>query len=1217
MLRGFGSWLRSKPGRISVAAVVLLMTAAVAFVVTRGGSNQPNPAQVSPNPAQVSGVSQGHLQAGAFTPVPGSYDPGLLAVFPAQPFQAAFGVRPPSAPSRAGYQLVAAIGATGLLRVTTADGAVVALNLLPVPDGFTLASTTTGFQSTAVALIALTPGLLSDQPYADMLVDREISVLPETGTVIDALVQAAKAEGVTYLAHPPAAVLAAVSTAVHALLTHLTSDAAAIKANPQTVLQPAIPAPSVSTAAWERVVSLGLGGVYDAASNPLPPSCDGPSFSSVGGLEGDDICLAGIADTVSGVTESLAVRAVNRAPRWALLYPTTGGGAFPLGIIEPKAWSIPGVADLLSAIADAVANSSDVNAAKQAAGWLSGVAGATYHPYLGGDDFPTQLGIQIRRFAHNTVSAFSFTPDASRSVLTTTFGLPRSDDPGAPNPGSRAITPALMTIVTQIFRPVALIFLDVKSVASSLSGPPVGSPAPSASPTPAPTVRPTATAHPPTATAHSTPTPSSTLVKLGVQCPAAYQVGYTSKHELLECSLATGTRTWQYPQLDQTCPTQGLTATTATRAPLSCQPNLINGPLVWQKAGAASGTQSSTLTNPANPSASPSADGSPAASPNAPPSGSDPGASTSHDCLDAYLRLGLALTDPLTTLLSQLTGKQTGDVVSTLGTVATATFTDLDTISCVFSSTLFNAATEGALGDAAQKAAETLIAHGITTLQQALGLFKSGQSVSGLAASEIQRLEQSIVGSIAQTVIGNIVKRIAALAIPGGDLLVAVQIAQQASDITGLVLGLADLASTALSFGAGSTYTVDGTDAIAAELVDYPRSISPDTAGVSYTPEYYGNADTVTMAVGGTSLPGFWVSGQGHADVFAADSHAAYTISAASEQAGSLTVSRTASSVGTSWSTKVNDVVGGAVHLVIDDKTGNFATYRTQTGQGATDIKVFSVATGTELADVDGQIKAANLSAFRGEFWQVAGLGNMLISGLNGPSGPSVWALDFSTGAGRPLPGPSGAPQAGWKHLGTAFWGFDDAKVYPESGSGLKPVYALSATPAARPTGVSDLQCGNTLTYATDDGFVVRDDTFGHNVWKSHVDPSQGWGQGNRALFTAELAAPGCDTIAADDHGVVTRFDANGGSRWTSRYGYADTSSGTDAPYPISGLAVDSGLALVVSNYDPHLVGFRLANGDRVFSYPLDTETVFLDRLSNGFVLAIGTTGHLSVLALG
>ena len=52
-----------------------------------------------------------------------------------------------------------------------------------------------------------------------------------------------------------------------------------------------------------------------------------------------------------------------------------------------------------------------------------------------------------------------------------------------------------------------------------------------------------------------------------------------------------------------------------------------------------------------------------------------------------------------------------------------------------------------------------------------------------------------------------IAEKIAMVIVPGGDLLAAVKIAENAPTITGLVIGFADLVNTFINFGNGTLLT--------------------------------------------------------------------------------------------------------------------------------------------------------------------------------------------------------------------------------------------------------------------------------------------------------------------------------------------------------------------------------------------------------------------------
>ena len=469
-------WPRSAGGRVGVMLSVCVVVAAlIVVVVRRGGSTSGS------GTAGSRGTGGGTLRAGAFVRVPGAYDSALRAAFTGDSFRAAFGVRAPSALSTRGYVLPATRGATGLLQVRTTHGDVIALNLIPVPVGFTIQSSTTGFRSTAVALVAMSPGLVTADPYADLLLEREIGQLPETDVLSSDLLNAAHHTGALYLARPDATTTIAIASAVKALEARLASDATMVRADPSLITTtPSGPrtgptsSPPLTTPTNPQPAPSWNAGSYQRTATAHPPSCDGTGLTSQGGLEGDDVCVTALDDTSPPdvADEEVSVRAVNRSPRWDLMYRPNSHDLWPSGVITPKTWSVPGLSDLLGAVAEATANSSATNGWKSTAAWLDNIGGTTYDPYYGADDFIAALQLSVRKFAADSVSDLTLTPDASRQFDTLTVLRPRwADDPGVPpeTSGWQAALPSLLTFFDGVIKPVVLVVMDIKAAADNAS----------------------------------------------------------------------------------------------------------------------------------------------------------------------------------------------------------------------------------------------------------------------------------------------------------------------------------------------------------------------------------------------------------------------------------------------------------------------------------------------------------------------------------------------------------------------------------------------------------------------------------------------------------------------------------------------------------------------------------------------------------------------------
>lgn len=1117
-------WPRNARGRIAILVVVVVVAAVLVDVFGASSSTTSGSGTIRP-------AAGGN--SNAFTQVPGRYDAALRRAFRGQKFRVTFGDRASSAPSTQTYRTLGTRDATGLLRATAANGDVVALNVIPAPSGFTIKDSDTGFRSTAVALIAMSPGLLTADPYADMMLLREISQLYDIDVLVEQLQHAARVDGTGYLKHPQPGIESTIASAVTDLESGMPNDATTIRGDasivttppPSTVPQPSsggtLPGSPQPSSSWAAP------NFRSSAPSNHPSSCDGAGLAPLGGFEGDDICLTALDDQTPPdvTTEQVSVRAVNLAPRWAILSRPNENDILPSGIITPKTWSVPGLSDLLSAVADAVANSSDANAYKGAAAWLDNIIGVSYHPYYGADDFLTALQLSIRRFAAPSVSNLTLTPDASRQIETLTLGQPWADDPGLPptSSGWRTILPSLLTVYDGVIKPIVLVVMDIKSASEDAKQ-------------------------------------AAATSEENQQTQAAIKSGVTKRPGTF-CAASD----------------EGRPALSAKRQLLTCHKDEA-GTLRWLRPRDSGATGDAESAN-------------------------------NDDCMQNYIQLAADLAPKLSDMADAIGGTGNSDLLSSLEGVLGAVVDHTDALGCLMTQALFGAAKDGTLGAAARDAASELASNNVDTIDALVTLVQHNEGLGNLTSQALGGLLNSIVSSVTETVVKKVTEKIALAIVPGGDLLAAVNLAQKAGDITGLVLGLADLINAELNYSNGSVYTFASPDAIRTAAAQYPTEVGPDSGiAVPYTPTYWGDA----LWVVDDGKTGFWVAGTGQFDVFHADGTPDYTIRASDANGKLVLVKNTPSSATPAWTTSTAQSSFGDIGIVPDPKTGNIMTYATALFSVA-DMKIFDGRRGSLITDVDAQFQNAGYNGASG--WVVFDNGEFLATGLTGSGGTGSWLTSFTGGAGSAEPA-SGSPQAEWSDGGTGYVVFADQTEWRDSGATLTQVAKLSATPAQDPNGIGVPTCGAAISYVTDDGFVARDEQNGSRAWEIHVDPSQGTGPGNRALVSV-VDPKSCDVIAADDHGVITRYSGTNDpphTVWTTRYGYLVPGGGTDSPYPVSDLQLTSTAVLAVSNYDPHLAAFSLTNGSRLYSYPLGSETIALPRLNNGDLLAIGKDGDLTLL---
>jgi len=153
---------------------------------------------------------------------------------------------------------------------------------------------------------------------------------------------------------------------------------------------------------------------------------------------------------------------VNRSPRWVFAYAGNGPGLVPAAMVRPKEWVVPGLLDVVDALATALGNSREAAAVKRRLARLADGLGIEYDPHLGADDLLKALQLQLQRFGHDRVADVSMAVPTDRSVSTATFGAPRAAV-SSELATRRRVAPAVLTMLTVVVVPLVQIVLDVRS----------------------------------------------------------------------------------------------------------------------------------------------------------------------------------------------------------------------------------------------------------------------------------------------------------------------------------------------------------------------------------------------------------------------------------------------------------------------------------------------------------------------------------------------------------------------------------------------------------------------------------------------------------------------------------------------------------------------------------------------------------------------------------
>lgn len=1076
MLQVLTRWLRSRNGALLVFAVA---TAFLSYAVVLQALGR------------LDGSTSDAFQANQVR-IPGRYSGPLLAAVGKDGLRTGFGMRERTDVGRSPFLVGGTPGSTGLLHSFDSQGQVVALAFLPKPEGFEVRRVSMGFDTTAVALVALNPGVPTAQPLMDLVLADVIGGMPTVRVLSDRLRDDANREGSDYLEHPSRATLEALDEALQALPTALAQRSRQVDPGRARITARGTPAALLDTALTSATArNAAITSARSVARPPLPRSCDAPGIRAADALEGDDVCFGVRSTSLSKGRESLAMRGANRSPRWVFAYAGDGSGLVPAAMVKPKEWVVPGLLDLVDALATAMTNSREAAAVKRRLDRLADGLGVEYDPHLGADGFLKALQLQLQRFGHDRVSDVSIAVPADRSLSTAAFGVARTAATSDVQI-RRRVAPAVLTLLTVVVVPLIHIVLDVRGAREGTDK--------------------------------------------AVKRPKASDP-----------------------------PDE-----------LSCTPSDSTG-------------------------------------------------------IDDLLELATDVADPVTEMTGTLVDDSAGPgakalaIGKTLPQLLLATLKHSNFAVCLLGRTLFTAAQDGSLGAGAKQAADTFIDAGVDSVGELVGVLFNGETPDQyqIVRSTFASLFSSVVTALTE----RMATRLALMVAPGGQLLLAYKLSQQAPDMAAWGFSVTDLISTTVAHDVGSDYVLDSAADIDAQLATYPREVPDEPIKVPYPPRWMGGR--VDTAPNPEAAEGFWVSGSDRLDAFDADGELAYTIevdplrTTNGSGAAVLTLVKRRPNGSEEWHRSYPNPPVGHVNLLIDESNGSLFVSPSSGAIGG--MKIVSALDGGLLSDVEQDARRAGFTSSLNPFgdgsgWVLTETGWLIVVGVQDSNfNERSWMVNTASGDGHAAQTQGGYAWVTASEGGTPFVAHDDSTLDAVTSNGdLKHYPDLPYAPAfVSELGIDNPMCHGAIAYVADDGLLTRALLSGREQWQRYVDPRQ-QNAGNRALFSS-VERPDCSVVAADDHGVVSKYTAGGDNVWWNRFGEfspgaTERDPGEGGEYPASGLVAGNGLIIVASDQDPHLVAFDDRTGKTLWTWTLPAETTHLVRLENGPLLATSKDGDVSLL---
>lgn len=299
------------------------------------------------------------------------------------------------------------------------------------------------YRSTAIAMVATTPGMAQPDPVVSAIELGLVASLPQLDTLASCLADQA-ATDTAYLSHPSSTCLRSLEATITAFQT---------KANAFTKDT----AESRGALAFHKALDSLFPNAYAESGSLLSgkrPGLDKACDQNNGdlhdndGKESDGVCLK--------VTEgNTKLQMTNPTARWGLYY--IDNNTLPAAAAMPKTWALPSVQQLVSTIAHLAAE--DAMASIKKLGGFLGLHTNTDTPA----PFLDRLLDAVASWSSDQKSEASLSASTqARTIVAATAGIPRSGDNLQGAAGVQFGVATIATLATQVIVPVVSLVLDAK-----------------------------------------------------------------------------------------------------------------------------------------------------------------------------------------------------------------------------------------------------------------------------------------------------------------------------------------------------------------------------------------------------------------------------------------------------------------------------------------------------------------------------------------------------------------------------------------------------------------------------------------------------------------------------------------------------------------------------------------------------------------------------------
>ncbi len=345
-----------------------------------------------------------------------------------------------------GFSVPASTITTGIATAVTPQGQLVGMTVVPKDaQAFKTTPVSIDFRSTALALVASSPGMSQPNPIVATVELGLVAKTPELVTLTNDLAAQAAADP-SYLAHPDATVVSDLDAVEGAFIVqannYITSHQVSLapKSSWLDTLVPDAYADSDSSTSTSS----------DSSRPAFGSSCDenDSHLKEVYDKEIDGVCLK--------LTGSNILQLTNHTERWGLYY-LGSSDLVPAAIAAPKTWALPTVEQLVETITKLSAQS-----ALQSVGQLGSLIGLKVQSNP--EPIQQQLMDAMKAWDQNT-QVTAVLPDSSsqRTLSEVSTGFPRSDESVQGLTAVRFGGSTVMTIATQVAIPLISMALDTKS----------------------------------------------------------------------------------------------------------------------------------------------------------------------------------------------------------------------------------------------------------------------------------------------------------------------------------------------------------------------------------------------------------------------------------------------------------------------------------------------------------------------------------------------------------------------------------------------------------------------------------------------------------------------------------------------------------------------------------------------------------------------------------